>query len=517
VIHGLSGGPGSLRLRLLAGTLVWVLLTVLVAGWALGRMFAEHVERQFQGELTTHLNQLAAHLAIDAEGQPVVAAALSDPRFTRPYSGLYWQIDVLADADAADQGASGADAQAGGGALRRGALRARSLWDVVLVVPGDLPADGQVHAHDTEGPDGAPLRMIEQVLRPAERPELTLRLIVAANAALVAEPVARFNRILAIALALLAAGLVAAALIQVRVGLRPLARLREGLAAVRDGRSHGIDGRFPAEIQPLVAEFNAVLARNAEVVTRARTHAGNLAHAVKTPLAVLANAAEAAEAAHDARDRGLAHLVREQVALARTQVDYHLARSRAAAAVGVPGLRTPLRPVLEGLLRLMDKVHAGRGLKITILACAEDLAFRGEAQDLQEMLGNLIDNACKWAAGRVEVHAEACAHAAPGAPDAGQLRICIRPGPPRRCARGGVRARRARRRAHPGCGARAVDRARARAALWRRGAAGGLALGRPARGAGVTADALSGRGQGERARLESDYACPDCRIDGLQG
>lgn len=403
------GGRGSLRLRLLAGTLVWVLLTVLVAGWALGRMFSEHVERQFQAELATHLNQLAAHLAVDAEGQPGLRAVLSDPRFARPYSGLYWQIDVLG--------------QTGGGeGGRQGALRSRSLWDVVLAVPGDLPEDGEVHAHDTEGPDGAPLRMIEQVLRPAEQPELALRVIVAANAALVAEPVAGFNRILTIALAVLAAGLSVAALVQVRVGLRPLARLREGLAAVREGRGMAIDGRFPAEIQPLVAEFNAVLVRNADVVTRARTHAGNLAHAVKTPLAVLANAAEAAD---DAPDGALARLVREQVALARTQVDYHLARSRAAAAVGVPGVRTPLRPVLEGLLRLMDKVHAGRGLKVSLRACADGLAFRGEAQDLQEMLGNLIDNACKWAAGRVEVRAEACADGEAGAPDGGQLRICI--------------------------------------------------------------------------------------------
>ncbi len=385
-----SAEQGSLRLRLLVGTLVWVLLTVLVAGWALGRMFSEHVERQFQAELTTHLNQLAAQLTVDAEGWPGLRAALSDPRFARPYSGLYWQVDVL-----------GAGAVEGRPERhRQGTLRSRSLWDVVLAVPGDLPADGEVHAHDTEGPDGAPLRMIEQVLRPAERPELALRVIVAANGALVVKPVTRFNRILTLALALLATGLAVAALVQVRVGLRPLARLRDGLAAVREGRSGAIDGRFPAEIQPLVEEFNAVLARNAEVVARARTHAGNLAHAVKTPLTVLANAAQAAP------DDALAHLVRDQVALARTQVDYHLARSRAAAAVDVPGLRTPLRPVLEGLLRLMDKVHAGRGLALRLSACPEELAFRGEAQDLQEMLGNLVDNACKWATGRVEVCAE---------------------------------------------------------------------------------------------------------------
>ena len=379
------GGLGSLRLRLLAGTLVWVALTVVVAGWGLGRLFNEHVERQFNAELGTHLEQLAAQLTLDVDDRPALRGALSDPRFARPYSGLYWQIDGI-DPD------------------RRGALRSRSLWDGVLVVPGDRPADGERHVHQAEGPDGARLQLVEQALHPAERPELRLRLIVAANAALIDEPVARFNRLLVLALGLLAVGLAVAALVQVRVGLRPLARLRDGLAAVRDGRAGAIQGRFPAEVQPLVDEFNAVLVRNAEVVERARTHAGNLAHAVKTPLAGLANAAE--QAADDAAAATLARLVREQVGLARTQVEHHLARARAAAAVGVPGQRTPLRPVIEGLLRLMGKVHAARALQFELSACDPQLAFRGEAQDLHEMLGNLIDNASKWAARQVRVQVD---------------------------------------------------------------------------------------------------------------
>ncbi|MGQ5487927.1 sensor histidine kinase [Thauera sp. ZXT1-4] len=391
-----SAAAGSLRLRLLAGTLVWVLLTVVVAGWALGRLFDEHVDRQFRVELRMHLAQLAAQLMIDAEGRPALRTPLSDPRFVRPSSGLYWQVDVLVPES------------------RQAVLRSRSLWDVVLSVPQDLPAAGVFHSHRIEGPDGEPLRLIEQVLYPAEQPEMTLRVIVAANAALVEEPVARFNRLLAIALGVLAGGLVLAALVQVRVGLRPLVRLRDGLAAVRAGRSAALQGSFPAEVQPLVEEFNAVLARNAEVVERARTQAGNLAHAVRTPLTVLANAATSS--AHERGDTALARLVAEQVALARTQVDHHLARARAAAAVGATGQRTPLRPVLEGLLRLMAKVHAERGLEIGLSRCDASLAFRGEAQDLQEMLGNLIDNASKWAAHRVEISADE---------DRGQLRICI--------------------------------------------------------------------------------------------
>lgn len=380
-----AGAGGSLRRRLLLGTLAWILASLLVAGWGLGRLFQQHVERQLDAELGTHLNQLAAALALDADGRPQREPALSDPRFVRPYSGLYWQIDRIETP--------------GELAAQRALLRSRSLWDAVLSVPADALADGELHVHRVEGPDGQALRMIERVLRPAERPEQALRLILAANEALVDAPVARLHGVLVLALGVLAAGLAGAAVVQLRLGLAPLARLRDALAAVHQGRRSAIEGRFPSEIQPLVDEFNAVLARNAEVVERARTQAGNLAHALKTPLSVLANAAAGDEGA-------LAKLVAEQVGLARTQVDYHLARARAAAAAGLPGQRTPLRPVLEGLLRLMDKVHAERGLQLRIVDCAPALAFRGEVQDLQEMLGNLLDNACKWAATTVELRCQ---------------------------------------------------------------------------------------------------------------
>ena len=373
-----SAAAGSLRLRLLAGTLVWVLLTVVVAGWALGRLFDEHVDRQFRVELRMHLAQLAAQLMIDAEGRPALRTPLSDPRFVRPSSGLYWQVDVLVPES------------------RQAVLRSRSLWDVVLSVPQDLPAAGVFHSHRIEGPDGEPLRLIEQMLYPAEQPEMTLRVIVAANAALVEEPVARFNRLLAIALGVLAGGLVLAALVQVRVGLRPLVRLRDGLAAVRAGRSAALQGSFPAEVQPLVEEFNAVLARNAEVVERARTQAGNLAHAVHTPLSILANAAAQEHSP-------LALLVQEQVASARRQVDYHLARARAAAAVRATGLCTPVLAPLRALLRTMQSLHVERNLSFELAPQAHDGAFRGEEQDLYELLGNLIDNAGKSARQRVVV------------------------------------------------------------------------------------------------------------------
>lgn len=373
----------SLRLQLLAGTLIWIALTVAAAGWGLSSLFSQHVSRQFDAELGTHLDQLVANLVFEEGQPPRLRAPLSDPRLARPLSGLYWQIDRMGP----------------GGMPETIALsRSRSLWDAVLVVPPDALADGQMHVHHVRGPNDEPLRMIEQVLKPADLLDQPLRLIVAASEDLITEPVERFNELLMFALGVLSLGLAGAVVVQVRIAWRPLQRLRDGLAQVRDGYCPAIEGRFPSEIQPLVDEFNGVLARNAEIVARARTQAGNLAHAVKTPLAVLANAAAN-------EDSALSRLVAEQVARTQIQVDHHLARARAAAAVHLPGQRTRLGPILGALVRVMERVHCERNLAIDLGEVPEELFFRGEEQDLQEMLGNLLDNACKWATHRVRVAA----------------------------------------------------------------------------------------------------------------
>jgi signal transduction histidine kinase len=377
---------GSLRVRLLAGTLVWIVASILIAGWGLSGLFRQHVALQFHAELKTHLDQLAANLVLYDKGQPALSTPLSDPRLSKPYSGLYWQIDRHAGP---------------GQTAASGVLRSRSLWDGVLAVPVDTPANGEIHQHRIVGPDGAALGMIERVIVVSEAPDQaaqTLRLIVAADEQLMIAPVARFIGSLWLALSVLGFGLVIAAIVQVMIGLAPLRRLRKALGAVRNGETQHLQGDFPAEIQPLVEEFNSVLAQNTEIVARARTSAGNLAHALKTPLSVLANAAAG-------KDGELARLVTEQVATARRQVDYHLARARVAATVRVPGSQTPLAPVVDGLVRVMRRVHAERELELMVQPMAANLAFRGEQQDLQEMLGNLLDNACKWAQRRIEIQA----------------------------------------------------------------------------------------------------------------
>ncbi|MGB4466551.1 MAG: sensor histidine kinase [Azovibrio sp.] len=374
--------PGTLGRRLLLGTLAWVLATLVATGLILTDLFQDHVARQARAELRVHLNQLTGHLELDADGQPQVRRELSDPRLKQPYSGLYWQVD-------------GPDGEV--------LLRSRSLWDGALSLPpGAALTPGAQAEYRELGPGGVPLLILVRVILPAAgpgpSPPRPLRLMVAMDEAVLQRPVRDFAGILALALALLALGLVAAVVWQLKLALGPLERLRHSLARVRAGQAAQLQGVYPAEIQPLVQEFNDVLAHDAAVLERARTQAGNLAHALKTPLSILANAA--------AREPGeLARLVTEQVGTARRQVDYHLARARAAAAAQLPGQQVAVRPLLEGLLRVMGKLHGERGLHLELMPLAGAPVFRGDAQDFQEMLGNLLDNACKWAASRVQVAA----------------------------------------------------------------------------------------------------------------
>ncbi len=377
----------SLRFRLLAATLTALAVALVLAGLLLSSLFRDHVMRQFSQTLTAQLDQITARLEFDAAGQPQIdPQTLSDPRWSRPYSGLYWQVDGA------------------GRVQQRGALRSRSLWDAALSLPNDVLADGVVHVHEVNGPDGARLLLVERTITRDELLATSWRLIVAGDMRETVSAVARFNGVMSASLAALLVLLCAAALAQVAIGLAPLRALQSRLTQVRAGTAQRLDGSFPLEVQPLIDDFNAVLDRNAEVVARARNQAGNLAHAIKTPLAAISQAAAVALQRPQA-SADLATLVEEQVGVARRHVDWHLARARAAAAHGLPGARVMLQPVVSGLLRVMERVHADRRLGLQSAPMAAELAFAGEVQDLQEILGNLLGNACKWA--RHEIHVSA--------------------------------------------------------------------------------------------------------------
>ena len=192
---------------------------------------------------------------------------------------------------------------------------------------------------------------------------------------------------------------IAAGLIQIRRGLSPFDELRRRLASVRDGQSRRVEGSYPTEVEPLVNDLNALLEHREGVVSRALAKAGDLAHGLKTPLAVLAQEAERAQAAgQDA----IASTISEQVERMRRQVDYHLAQARAAGSGAAPGAHCSVAESAQGLSRTLQRLHAGRGVAIRADVSPEH-SVRGEREDVDEMLGNLLDNACRWARSTVVI------------------------------------------------------------------------------------------------------------------
>lgn len=363
----------SLAFRLVLSAGAWIAAALLVGGLLLSAVFRDYVQRSFDARLAALLESLAAIAEVDDTGALRLARALGDPRFEQVFSGWYWEI-------AAD-----------GESL----LRSRSLADESLPV-GQAPAAAAALQGDATGPLDEPLRLIERELA-LPGFDSRLRFGVAGDRTEIDEQIRSFNATLSWSLTVLGLGLLAALFIQVRFGLQPLRRMRQALVAIRTGKASRLEGVFPEEIKPLSDELNVLIEHNAAVVERARTQVSNLAHALKTPLSVLTNEADAATGP-------FADIVRRQAWAMRLQVDHYLARARTAAAARVIGVRTEMAPVIEDLRRTLERIHRERGVRIEATV-AGGLGFRGERQDLEEMLGNLLDNACKWARAGVAVGA----------------------------------------------------------------------------------------------------------------
>ena len=368
----------SLANRLLLASLLAAVVMLLMAGLLLFWMFRATLERQFDARLEALINGLLANVEQQADGGIQVSRDLGDPLFRLPASGWYWQITPLGKGD-------------GRSLASRSLLEKR--FDVHFFDSLPRAADGSLHL-TLPGPHGKMVRLIEQRLSlfgDANR----YSVIMAGDADQIRREIASFTQVMALVFAIMGLGLVLTIFIQVRYGLRPLQVLHDEIADIREGRRRKLEGRFPDEIQPVVDELNQLLRANREVVERARTQVGNLAHALKTPLAVLIN--EAAT-----RDDELARLVVEQSAHMREQVELHLDRARRAALVGTLGVTTPVNETLRPILNALRRIYRDREANVEV-DCPRELLFRGERQDLEEMLGNLLDNAFKYGHGRVRV------------------------------------------------------------------------------------------------------------------
>jgi len=368
----------SLALRLFVSASAWAVIILVITGVVLATLYRQAVERAFDRRLGVYLRTLVADVASPDEASDKFPQSLGEPLFELPLSGWYWQVTRL-DTDMQDVRSS------------------RSLWDGGLPHLQDFGIaaglDGSREGY-VSGPEDQRLRLVERNIDLGEEGHYLVA--VAGDAAEINEETRSFDQALIVTFSILGVVLLLTTMFQVRFGLAPLKRITDSLAAIRSGSAERLAGEFPEEIAPLARETNALIDANKEIVERARTHVGNLAHALKTPLSVMVN-----EAAAHARDP-FAGKVLEQADIMRDQVTRHLERARLAARLTVVGSITDVTPVVTALARTMEKIHHDRAIAVEVRA-DKAARFRGERPDLEEMIGNLVDNGCKWASSRVAI------------------------------------------------------------------------------------------------------------------
>jgi signal transduction histidine kinase len=375
----------SLVRRLVVLAAAWSLATLVVAGVVLTMRF----QNAAQGRLEDRVDETIQILAAKTEVQQgkLVAPTLTNQRYSITYSGSYWQVADVSPTN-----------------LLTPVLFTKSLLNAFIAAPPQgvrvlLAQPGQTYFYNALGPDGKSLRVGARLYKSMTGYPRPVVFMAAEDRTQEDKDVRGFAVYTAIALILVAGGMVAGLFIQVRVGLQPLFDLKREIAEVRKGKADALVQDYPAELEPLAQELNALVAHNREVVERQRTHVGNLAHALKTPISVMLAEADSAPKSK------LAEVVRRQASALHEQVDHHLRRARAATRTQGQRERTPLAPVLDELSRTLERIFRDKGVRID-WDCDDELAFQGERQDLQEIVGNVMENAGKWCRSRVRVTAE---------------------------------------------------------------------------------------------------------------
>jgi signal transduction histidine kinase len=372
--------PRSIAMRLFFSAALLSFAILLVAGLVFSTIYRRTAEANFDERLGVYLHELVADIATSGEDNRVAPGQIGEPQFELPLSGWYWQITRL-DVPKPEISTS------------------RSLFAAKLPrlsESGLAAGAGGARRGYAKGPDDRVLRMAERIIDMGDQGIYLVQ--VAATTEEIDAQISRFEFDLMITFAALAIALVVSSAAQLRYGLKPLWQLQEGVSAIRRGEAEKIEGNFPQDLAPLASELNLLIGANRDVVERARTQVGNLAHALKTPLSVIINEAAA--------DRGpLAAKVEEQAAIMRDQVSYYLNRARAAVRAQALGGVTEVAPATEALVRTFEKIYSERAIGFALTA-PKTIRFPGERQDFEEMVGNLVDNACKWARHAVTITME---------------------------------------------------------------------------------------------------------------
>jgi signal transduction histidine kinase len=374
-----SIGLRSLRLRLLVAATLALGVALILMGFLLAQLFERHVTRHYDQELQSYLRQLAGAVEFTRDGRVTLDTHLQDARFDEPLSGLYWQIEED----------------------RTGfSLTSHSLWDTRIPLPKDPLADGQIDSHVLPGPGGQTLRIQErQIVFDLPSGSRALRMAVAIDEADITAAGRAFAADLWPSLATVGLLLLAATWFYIGIGLKPLDLIRQSIQQVRTGGARRLEGDFPSELLPLVHEANDLLAAQDQSLARARARAADLAHGLKTPLAVLQSDADRLRAGGQ---REIADEIGEVAAQMRRHVERELARARLRAGGSQV---TALRPVAERMVTFFRRMPRGHDLTWT-LDIGADIQVAADSEDMTELLGNLLENACKWATSTVTLAAQ---------------------------------------------------------------------------------------------------------------
>jgi len=368
----------TLKARLIAAAAVWIVIGVCIAGLVLSAIFRQHVTEQYKEELYVHLAELQ-RLAKVEDGTAILSRPLSDPRYDEDLSGFYWEI------------------QKGSEVLARSA----SMRGPLLNVPLDEPDDVGVHLHMGSGPTG-PILVAEQAeWKTPSGP--VIRYLIGTDQRHIDKVIHDFDRTVALSLAAFAATLILAATLLIALAMRPFSQLRMSLGQVRRGETKQIDHPFPAEVQPLVDDLNGLLLSTGELVQRARSQAGNIAHGLKTPMAILSDEADRLE--RDGAGKSAASIA-AQLKKMQTQIDYQITRARASAAHVTIGNSASISVAVDEVTSALLRLYRDRTIALT-REVPLDVRAACDRQDLSEILANLLDNAFKHTASEIAVSARA--------------------------------------------------------------------------------------------------------------
>lgn len=370
----------SLRLRLLAGAAIWIVLALLVAGGAIALLFIENVERNARAGMSASLARLVAALEPEGVGASRLERPLSDPRYEIPLSGIYWQVEDTS---------------------RSETTRSRSLWDFVLQ-PGETQPEEGEHFEVVEGPAGQTLSALSLAARfNVDGGSRVLNVTVAQDRATLDASIRQFGFDLALALGILAISLILAAWAQVALGLSPLGRLRGDVEKVRRNSAEKVADAYPAEVQPLVAEVNELLAAQQKSLEFARRRASDLAHGLKTPLSVLETVAQSLR---ESGDKGNAGLVEDLTAEMAERIDYQLRLSRLRQRTRLHVLAASLPEIVQRTVMVLQKTADGERLD-WVIAIDDGIYVDIDRNDLIELMGVMLENAARWAKSKVRVQA----------------------------------------------------------------------------------------------------------------